>query len=127
MPANDELPRGVHQSFVNGSGLAAVQFGAVPGISWVITDLAAKIATTAAPVITVANMQVDDSISGGVPFISLMVLGIPVANQWVSDEVTWSGKIVGNPGAALTVLIGLYSGTGVASYWSSVAAFAYPL
>jgi hypothetical protein len=116
--ANDELPRGVTLSASSGaSSGVTVTFPASPGISWVLTDIDVICwSGSGSP----GHYLMGISTSLGTPVAQIAVdnnTGTAVTGEW-----TWSGKVAGALGAALTVTI-----TNVANVASDLTCQAYPI
>lgn len=98
MAANDEFPRGPTLSNQSSGGQASVTFPAVPGLSWVLTDIDAIAASG-----STGNyaFSVVTSIAPSAP-IGFVSFGVGSAVQ-SSDEWTWSGQLCAPIGELLIV------------------------
>lgn len=119
MAANDEFPRGLTQTSAPAFGaVASVTFPAVPGISWVLTNVDATVYSNVA-----STGYAEDAAINGAP-VSIMVIsnGSPAPSDG-SLSPSFKGPQAFPPGTAVTVAL---SGN-APGYAQILQATAYPI
>ena len=118
MAANDEFPRGLAltQTPATSSG-ASISYPATPGIAWILTDLAASMYTGGG----IANGATGIAVNGVTIGGTVMSLDNSAGGN-ASSGASWSGKLAGAVGAALTITT-----VGVVNAAQFLTASAYPV
>lgn len=103
MAANDEFPRGCNQ--VSGLAVntaAGITYPAIPGISWVLTELDGSAYWDGAGN---SNVTCDIAVNG----VQYAVASEPSGPDFTGVTASWSGQVIFPPNTALTITWGTTS------------------
>jgi len=118
MPASDEFPRGLSLAGQASNAALSLTFPAIPGISWVLTDIDLSVTSTN----TTTEIMCSATDQASRPYITFGV-SEATSTSYGTGAGSWAGKVCYPLGSAVTISIGGIA----ANVLQTLHATAYPI